>query len=80
MPYVTSERRDYLDAGGDPMDTGDLTYVITKLLLKFLGKTPRHADYNAVVGVLECAKLEMYRRRIAPYEGFKIMENGDVYR
>jgi len=32
-----------------------------------------------VTGVLECAKLELYRRIAAPYEDTKIEENGDVY-
>jgi hypothetical protein len=30
------------------------------------------------MGVLESAKLELYRRKIAPYEDDKIAENGDV--
>ena len=32
-----------------------------------------------MVGVLECAKLELYRRMAAPYEDEKIEDNGDVY-
>jgi len=31
------------------------------------------------VGVLECAKMELYRRVAAPYEDKKKEENGDVY-
>jgi len=34
---------------------------------------------NAIIGALECAKLELYRRVAAPYEDDKIAENGDVY-
>jgi hypothetical protein len=34
---------------------------------------------NAVIGVLECAKLEFYRRVAAPYEDTKIQQNGEVY-
>ena len=34
---------------------------------------------NEIVGALECAKLEMYRRIYAPYEDEKIEANGDVY-
>ena len=30
------------------------------------------------MGVLECCKLEFYRRVAAPYEDIKIEENGDV--
>jgi hypothetical protein len=32
-----------------------------------------------VVGALECAKLELYRRLAAPYEDQKIKLNGDAY-
>jgi hypothetical protein len=34
---------------------------------------------NDVLGALEGAKLEFYRRVAAPYEDQKIQENGDVY-
>ena len=42
----------------------------------------RGLDYAALaeaVGVIETAKLELYRRVAAPYEDDKIVENGDVY-
>jgi hypothetical protein len=32
-----------------------------------------------LVGVLECAKQELYRRILIPYEDAKIELNGDVY-
>ena len=37
-----------------------------------------YADINSAIGVLECAKLELYRRQAAPYEDKKIEENGEV--
>jgi hypothetical protein len=63
-----------------PTTDGELNYCITNMCLKFLGSNPRYTDFNTVIGVLECAKLEMYRRAVAPYEDTKIIENGDVYR
>ncbi len=39
----------------------------------------RYSKINSLIGVLECAKLELYRRVAAPYENDKIDENGDVY-
>ena len=42
-------------------------------------KEVRYSKINALIGVLECAKLELYRRVAAPYENDKIDENGDVY-
>jgi hypothetical protein len=40
----------------------------------------RYAHLNEVIGAIECAKLELYRRVAAPYEDLKISEAGDVYR
>ncbi len=62
-----------------PRDVGELNYAITSLILDFLPKAPRYADYNAVLGALEAAKLEFYRRAAAPYENQKAFDNGDVY-
>ena len=81
MPYVTQEDRERLDAGENPRGPGELNYVITKILDEYLSGRGgiRYAHLNEVVGVLECAKLELYRRLAAPYEDRKIVENGDVY-
>ncbi len=60
---------------------GDLNYIITSILLRTfeqLNSFPCYVDVNEMVGVLECAKLEFYRRHAAPYEDQKILENGDV--
>jgi len=55
---------------------GDLNYIITRILK---GSYPlRYFNLNRAVGVLECCKLEFYRRVAAPYEDTKIKENGDV--
>lgn len=61
------------------LSEGEINYIITKLLLARLGKKPCYADYNASIGVLECAKLELYRRAVAEYEDVKCDQNGDVY-
>ena len=58
---------------------GEINYIVTRLLLAWLGLNPRYEDYNAAIGVLECIKLELYRRAVAPYEDEKCRENGDVY-
>jgi len=44
-----------------------------------LRKGVKYATLNTVIGVLECAKLELYRRVVADYEDQKCEENGDVY-
>jgi hypothetical protein len=55
---------------------GELNYVFTKLLKEIY--PPRYFHINKAIGVLECAKLEYYRRVAAPYEDTKILESGDV--
>jgi len=58
---------------------GQLNYVITRLVLETYGEyLPNYTDFNEVIGVLECAKMEMYRVHVAPYEDEKIKENGHV--
>lgn len=62
------------------MTSGDLNYLITNLCLNYLYVNKEcYQTYNDVIGALEGAKLELYRRKIAPYEDRKIDENGDVY-
>lgn len=85
MPYVTPEARARLASGEPPGGAGELNYAVTLLIDGYLeraaerdGRT-RYAHLNEVVGVLECAKLELYRRVAAPYEDGKMRENGDVY-
>jgi hypothetical protein len=58
--------------------SGELNYVITRLLLDRASQ-PNYERLNSLMGVLECAKQEFYRRAVAPYENIKIKENGDVY-
>jgi hypothetical protein len=84
MPYIEQAQRKWLaeylqHLGNQTKTAGDLNYVITKLVLAYLGDSPHYVDFNAAVGVLECAKQELYRRMIAPYEDQKCLENGDVY-
>ena len=84
MPYIKKSRRDDLDNQGcEPMTAGELNYVITKLLRRFAygsrSEGLSYAAINDVLGALEGAKLEFYRRVAAPYESKKCVENGDVY-
>ncbi len=82
MPYVAQIDRSRLDRGGDAETPGELNYVISKKIDAYLGRQNlSYAALNEVIGVLECAKLELYRRIVATYEDSKIAnaENGDVY-
>lgn len=81
MPYLSRESKFYIDRGGEPRSPGELNYRLAKECLRFL-KVNGPLTYfriNDVVGALECAKQEFYRRVAVPYEENKIAENGDVY-
>jgi len=81
MPYIKPALRQPLRAGTfKPETPGDLTYLITTIVDEYLGRYPISYDgINAAIGVLECTKLELYRRIAAPYESVKLATNGDVY-
>lgn len=79
MPYVTQATREELRFEA-ARDAGELNYSITLLCDDFLRRMGRkYANVNTVIGVLECAKQEFYRRIASPYENEKIALNGDVY-
>lgn len=85
MPYITPESRARLDSAIDTLAAlmnheeraGELNYTINRLALALAGQS-RYKDLNELIGALECAKLELYRRKAAPYEDKKIAENGDL--
>lgn len=56
---------------------GKLNYLISSIIACLYPQS--YQDLNAAIGVLECAKLELYRRVVAPYEDIKLKLNGDVY-
>lgn len=77
MPYIPETERKIVEEVG-PQSVGQLNYAITKLVIEWLGPCPDYFKFNAAVGVLECAKQELYRRRVAPYEDVQLDNNGDV--
>lgn len=88
MPYIKKERRLELDKdnqlemiGLGCQSEGELNFVLTSICKGYLEKLgmKSYARYNQVMGVLECCKIELYRRVIVPYEKSKIYENGDCY-
>lgn len=63
---------------------GDMNYIITELLTDYArykamssGMLP-YKVINEVIGILECAKLEFYRRAATPKEDQAIKDNGDI--
>lgn len=80
MPYIKQECRDELLSRA-PTTPGELNYILTCICNDYMRDRgeERYYVYNEVMGALECAKFELYRRLIAPYEDASMEKNGDVY-
>jgi hypothetical protein len=87
LPYIKAEKRKKYETVLEDLVKilktlppekidGELNYVVTKILKEIYPL--RYFHINKAVGVLECIKLEYYRRVAAPYENQKIKETGDV--
>ena len=93
MPYIKDEQRKHLDfnieniisdltSGWVDADNlaGNFNYASSKIISGLLdSEGVNYTILNKLMGALECAKLELYRRMASPYEDKKIQENGDVY-
>lgn len=82
MPYIDpTVREDIIDGTRPPLTAGELNFAITDLIndYVFLQGNIDYRGMNEVMGVLECAKQEFYRRVVAPYEDTKCATHGDVY-
>ena len=79
MPYIKTKQRHHL-RDGMVQNSGELNYKITELLTDYIRCHGLcYKNINDMIGALEGAKMELYRRVVAPYEDLKIKENGDVY-
>ena len=94
MPYIKKELRKEIDneinnlvsglknliEDNSSIRAGVLNYTITKLIDGLYGPLEKagYKDYNEAIGMLECCKLEFYRKAAAPYEDLKLRENGAV--
>lgn len=89
MPYIKENQRpkfkavleEFNNAIGDKAQhwtAGELNYLISKMLWTIFEKQKSYQTANELVGVLECIKLELYRRKISEYENLKIVENKDI--
>lgn len=91
MPYTPEDRREKYDEElsalierlqelDEPLTPGDLNHIFTKIVLDVvdLRDQPQYAKINNIIGLLECCKLELYRKVAAPYEDIKEAENGPV--
>lgn len=86
MPYIKDKMERWkLDTlvqhfflNNEPL-TGRMNYLIFKIAMEFIKKNGEsYKNYQTIIGELECAKQEIFRRMVAKYEDKKIKENGDV--
>lgn len=85
MPYIQdNDREQFKDIIHDCVvklrnaSAGERNYVISSIIWGLFENNKNYNEANELMGVLECVKMEFYRRRIAAYEDIKIKQNGDV--
>lgn len=85
MPYISREDREKIDKRIDLLlkkmtnHPGNYNYVITRILHNYIiSNSKSYKTINDSIGILECAKLELYRMVAAPYENEKREDNGCV--
>lgn len=81
MPYIKEyERQQLKDGEIDCQSAGHLNYVFSCIIGQYIrDKQLSYQTINDIIGALEGAKLEAYRRLAVPYENEKLSTNGDVY-
>jgi len=80
MPYIPEKDREYLAYGHVPAKPGELNFLISQIIRRYLAEQGRtYTTLNTVAGVLSCLSMEVYRRITAKYEDEKMSENGDVF-
>lgn len=81
VPYIKQEDRERLISQQSiPRTPGELNYTITSYIIDYIRLHKlSYQTINDIIGALEGAKLEFYRRIAVPYENKKIKDNGDVY-
>lgn len=90
MPYIEEKHRERITLKGnngkvtifanEVKTPGELNFAVTELIKVYISQ--HVLDYQAindVMGALEGAKAEFYRRVASLYENHKILKNGDVY-
>lgn len=92
MPYIKEKKRkEIVTCDGDRIriheirGPGDLNFAITHLVKQYAYYNTEAIDgklsyqlINDIVGAMEGAKLEFYRKVVVPYEEGKESENGPV--
>jgi hypothetical protein len=86
MPYIKQNIRRELDSSIDNIvksirSYADIDGIVNYIVTRIVVETFLPLNYKScsnMIKTLECSKLEIYRRLIAPYECLKDDENGDL--
>lgn len=80
MPYVNFDDRGKIATTiPDGLSAGQINFIIADIMDQFIGPAPNYDRINAAIGIMECCKLELYRRIAVPFEDKKMLQNGDVF-
>ena len=81
MPYIPAkDRHRVFDRGIPQRSPGELNFAFTSWIVAYVDTHGlSYKTINDVLGALEGAKMEFYRRVAVPYENGKLSQNGDVY-
>jgi len=84
MPYILEKDRPKFDIAIQHLSEtinakGDLNYAICELVGRLILKTKiSYTQISEWIDAVDGAENELRRRLLDPYEGLKIIENGDV--
>jgi hypothetical protein len=88
MPYISESRRNRLDNKLGQLiyeldsalwHPGDVAYVIARIAAAWYAVNPRYERIATIIGVLNTAGMEFYRRIGEPHEDIAMDKHGDVY-
>jgi hypothetical protein len=79
MPYIPKSEKAKVDQDNLITNAGQFNYALNQVISIYLEQNSMsYQTCNDIIGAMECAKMELYRRLLAPYEDKKILQNGDV--
>lgn len=79
MPYIPQSEKIKVDQDKSITNAGQFNYALNQVISAYIDQNKfNYQTCNDIIGAMECAKMELYRRLVAPYEDKKILQNGDV--
>lgn len=88
MPYIKQDERPQYDHHIEPLvraleendfNEGHINYIFCKILkAKYDKENHSYKSINAIMGVLDCVGIELYRRFFSIKEEIVRVKNGDI--